>query len=71
MPFLGLLLTAWSVEGHWLPKMTEDGQSECEELESALFTWGDAWAPGFELAKDRFSRWRKKKQKAIEEESTE
>lgn len=61
--FLGLLLTAWSSEGHSLPKTIEDGQSECKELGSALFTWGDAWGPGLELARDQFSRWRKKKQK--------
>lgn len=52
------LLTAWSVEGHWLPKMIGDEQGECKELRSALFALGDAQAAGLELAKDQFRRWR-------------
>lgn len=56
--FLDLLLTDCSIEGHWLPKMIGDGQGECQELRSALFTLRDAQAAGLELAKDQFRRWR-------------
>lgn len=57
--FLDLLLTAWSFEGCWLPKMIGDWQGECKELVSALFTLEDAQAAELELAKVQFSRCRK------------